>query len=473
MTTADKSRIFYFGAKDSLSKRNLGFAFLAIFVPNAIYILLSFFYCPYRSFFVLLLSLVCLLGLLLPRTLFFVLLLSVMTVDVLVLIANFFQMPLPMLFDSLRYAGNLNIMSSLVYVAALVALLVSFAVTFWAVTNFKQQREAINILPFFVVLAVYAGVDYWANAEPQEFELAQTLISETYVPIDDAASKHSGLEAALTRDGKHNILVVMVEGLGALASPELGDLIWQPLLETDVAERYDVQTGSTVYFGSTTAGEVRELCLLKGDYRDFRGRENSDCLPGQAVEAGYRTAAYHGFTGSFFERFDWYPKIGIQELNFLETRAGLARDEDLPICGVAFQGLCDTDVARAVADFLLKGEGDRKFAYWLTLNSHKPVMPGEVPARLGCDDGGAFNDVELCRMAEQWLNISYLVKEIALNDSLADTDIVLVGDHHPPLFTRNARKLFVPGHVAWLHLKPHDRRSASQSMAATLANRSQ
>jgi len=436
------------------TRETLQFALLAVLVPNAIYIFLSLFYCPFRTFFVLLLSFVCLIGLYVHRALFFVLLLVVMTVDVLVLISNFFQMPLPMLFDSLRYAGNLSLTSSAVYLSAIGVLLASFAVTFWVVTHARRNRAALNILPFFLVLAVYAGLDYWANAEPQEFELAQTRMSETYVPIEDAASLSADVDSFMGLEGDRNVLIVMVEGLGAFADPALRDTVWQPLLEADVTSQYDVSAGSTIYFGSTTSGEVRELCHLKGDYRDFRERDSGDCLPARAVEAGYRTAAFHAFSGTFFERFDWYPKIGFQELNFLENKVGLAQDRDWPQCGIAFRGYCDTDVAGAVKDYLIDGEGNRKFAYWLTLNSHKPVQPGEVPARLGCEDGGVFKDVELCRMAEQWLHVSHLVKDIALDPDLAETDIILVGDHHPPLFTRRARKLFEKGKVAWLHLRP-------------------
>lgn len=431
------------------------FGFLAVLVPNAIYIFLSLFYCPFRTVFVLLLSFVCLIGLYVHRALFFVLLLAVMTVDALVLISHFFQMPLPMLFDSLRYAGNLNLMNSSVYLAAIVILVTTFALTFWIVTRARRNKAAINILPFFLVLFVYAGLDYWANAEPQEAALAKSRMSETYVPIDDAASLHSGVDAFMAQAGARNVLIVMVEGLGAFADPALRDIVWEPLLEADVATRYDVDGGSTIYFGSTTSGEARELCHLKADYRDFRDRDSSDCLPARALEAGFRTAAFHAFTGTFFERFDWYPKIGFQDLNFLENKVGLADDRRWPHCGIAFRGYCDTDVAGVVRDYLVHGAGERKFAYWLTLNSHKPVRPGEVPARLSCDeDGGAFKDVELCRMAEQWLQISHLVRDIALEPELAETDIVLVGDHHPPLFTRSARKLFEPGKVAWLHLSP-------------------
>ncbi len=142
------------------------------------------------------------------------------------------------------------------------------------------------------------------------------------------------------------------------------------------------------------------------------------------------------------------------ELNFLENNGGLTFGTDLPRCGTTFKGLCDTDVARSVSSYLLRKNSTPKFAYWLTLNSHKPVGLHEVPERLNCEDGGIFGDNELCRMGEQWLQISHLVKQIAINPALHQTEILLVGDHHPPLFTRHGRNQFKPGKVAWLHMKP-------------------
>ncbi|WP_428643517.1 sulfatase-like hydrolase/transferase [Roseibium sp.] len=454
----------YLVRKNFLTRETLLFSVLSVLLPNAVYIALSFFYCPYRTPIVVFLALVCMLGLFLPRAIFFVLLLAIMTIDALILISNFFQMPLPMLVDAMRYAGNVDLWNSAIYFAGFAALLASFVLTYLAIVKAKRNRAAINYVPFVVLLAVYASVDWWVNVSPQEFAVAEASVAESYVPINRSAVLASGLEERLNATKKRNVLVVVVEGLGAFASQELQDLIWQPLLEDDVAGRYDVKSGDTIYFGTTTAGEVRELCGLKGDYRDFRDRDSGDCLPRRAVEAGYRTASFHAFTGNFFERFDWYPKIGFQELNFRETNAGIETDGALPECGVAFRGLCDADVAGAVERFLVNGDGERKFAYWLTLNSHKPVPPGEVPPRFGCDEeGGVFTDVELCRMAEQWLNVSYLVKAIAMRDDLAETEIVLVGDHHPPLFTRRARYMFTPGEVAWIHLKPR----GEQALAAS------
>ncbi|MCX2725105.1 sulfatase-like hydrolase/transferase [Roseibium salinum] len=397
---------------------------------------------------------ICFLGVLINRYVFLILLLSVMAVDALALLSLFFQMPLPMMFDSLRFAGNLSIADSAVYLAGLLLLLVSLGLTYYVVLATKTKLDRLSFVPFLFVLFTFAAFDWWVNVPPQDALAAQSNFADRFSPVRDAASAHAGLDQHLVSSGERNILIVMVEGLGAFASQDHQKLVWGPLLGEEVKESYDAESGTAVYFGTTTSGEARELCNVMADYRDFRERDSADCLPKRAVEAGYRTAAFHGFTGEFFERFDWYPKIGFQELNFIENNAGLNPVKPLPHCGVAFRGLCDADVAKSVEAFLSGPEEAPKFAYWLTLNSHKPVMPGEVPARLSCDNGGVFDDVELCRMAEQWLNVSHLVKAIALNENLRPTEIVLVGDHHPPLFTRSGRRQFQPGKVAWLHLKP-------------------
>ncbi|GAA0785988.1 hypothetical protein E1180_03085 [Roseibium denhamense] len=437
------------------TRESLLFSVLAVLLPNSVYILLSLLYCPVRTPLILGLSGVCLAGLFLPRFLFFILLLIVMVLDALLLVAGFFQMPIPMLFDSLQYAGNISISSSITYLALLGLLTASFIATFIVVSEAKKNRNAINLFLFIGVLFSYAGIDWWLNSEPHAVETVRNRFVEPFSPISDAASLHTGLGGDMAEQKPRNILIVMVEGLGAFTSEELQNIVWGPLLESDVRSGYAVETGSAVYFGSTTAGEVRELCHVKGDYRDFRDRDTADCLPAQAAAAGYKTAAFHAFTGAFFERFDWFPKIGFQALFFMENRLGIEEDVKLEECGLSFRGLCDTDAGTAVEQYLLQDPAARKFVYWLTLNSHKPIRVGEVPARLGCEEGGnVFGDVELCRMSDQWLNISHIVRDIALNPDIAETEVLVVGDHHPPLFTRSGRKLFQPGRVAWLHLKP-------------------
>lgn len=448
-----------------ISKETILFAILPLLFSNMIYIFMCLYFSPVRTVQIALGASVIVAGLLVNRYVLFAGLLIVFIFDALVFISLYFQMPLPMLLDSLRFAGNLSVSQSLLYLAVGAALACSFWLTFKTVRTLRSRRDKIRLAPFVVVLLGFISVDWWINLSPQRSMNVAAQFSESFVPVDDAASIHAKLAGRLGTTRQPNVLVVMVEGLGAFQSELKQDLVWQPLLSDEMKQVYDIERGTTQYFGSTTSGELRELCNLKADYRDFRDRKDVDCLPGKALEAGYRTAAFHAFTQRFFERVDWFPKIGFQELYFLENNAGLPRNDAQRHCGLTFRGLCDGDVADAVEAYLAGDDDHPKFAYWLTLNSHKPVQSGEVPARLSCEEGGVFKDRELCLMSEQWLNVSYLVRDLALSDSIRETQILLVGDHHPPLFTRGGRQQFQPGKVAWLSLTP---KQGSKTLTASI-----
>lgn len=437
-----------------LSKETIIFATLPILIPNAFYILCSIYFSPVRSIFISVLGLICVLGLVINRHVFFGLLFLVFLIDSLVFTSFYFQMPLTMIVDSLRYAANLSVFQSLLYFLVVSALLCSFWLTYVTVTRLSLHRHKIRLVPFAMVLTTFCAVDWWVNLTPQKSVEVASGFSESYVPIDHAASQQVDLVEHMETRFQPNVVVVMVEGLGAFTSSKKQEAVWGPLLADEVKQGYLIERGTTEFFGSTTSGEARELCNLKADYRDFRDKDSADCLPQQALNAGYRTAAFHAFTNEFFERKDWFPKIGFQDLFFLEQNAGLDSSDTARRCGSTFRGLCDPDVARSVKSYLIDRPNEPKFVYWLTLNSHKPVQPGEAPARLSCETGGIFEDRELCLMGEQWLNVAHLVRDIALTKHLTNTEFLLVGDHHPPLFSRSGRNQFQPGKVAWLHLKP-------------------
>jgi len=393
-------------------------------------------------------------GLFISRVAFCLLLTLFMFLDAAVVAGFYFQMPVTMVLDATQFVSALKVQDSEFYAILVIALFACLIATVVVVGRAKARRHELSLYPFVLTVSIMLGLDIWANLSPQELEKFKNVSIEPFTPLEDAASSHSKLNATIGSSRQTNVLIVMVEGLGAFKKSNHQELIWGPLLNSEIAEKFTVTGGASPYLGSTTTAEVRELCQKYGDYRHFRDVEELDCLPKQAESAGYKTAAFHGFSGDFFERYDWYPKIGFRELNFTENRAGLADTYSLSLCGRSFRGMCDADVAFSVKSHLLSGGKQPKFTYWLTLNSHTPVGYGEVPERLNCTDGGVFGDNELCRISEQWLNISHLVSEIATDPDLPQTEILLVGDHHPPLFTRHGRSHFERGRVAWLHLTP-------------------
>ena len=46
------------------------------------------------------------------------------------------------------------------------------------------------------------------------------------------------------------------------------------------------------------------------------------------------------------------------------------------------------------------------------------------------------------------------VAKIARDPAVGPADILVVGDHAPPLWSRRGRAQFVPGQVAWYRLQP-------------------
>ena len=85
--------------------------------------------------------------------------------------------------------------------------------------------------------------------------------------------------------------------------------------------------------------------------------------------AGYETTAVHSFKGDLFERTDWYPKIGFDHMLFEPDLKALGADD----CPGVFPGACDTDVGDILAKRLASAKGSQ-FIYWLTLNTHVPVV---------------------------------------------------------------------------------------------------
>ena len=46
---------------------------------------------------------------------------------------------------------------------------------------------------------------------------------------------------------------------------------------------------------------------------------------------------------------------------------------------------------------------------------------------------------------------------MAMDPNLPPTDFVIVGDHMPPFFNRDARLMFDDAHVPWLILRARDK----------------
>jgi phosphoglycerol transferase MdoB-like AlkP superfamily enzyme len=253
-------------------------------------------------------------------------------------------------------------------------------------------------------------------------------------------------------------LLVIVESWGhSTTLPSFDAWVRSPLDAQAIRSVYDMETGTVPFNGATAHGELRELCGADGDYGSLTGEEARSCLPAELVRDGYTTFGIHGFFGNMYARRTWWPQIGLQHVYFRE---------DLPvhtsICGYAFPGICD----QAVIDFtsrMLAGH-DRRFGYVMTLNSHLPLeTPTAAQRERDCRFPSAPIDDEECALAASWRNVFRAVAIAALRLKDSPTQIVIVGDHAPPLALGAGANFFSREVVPYLILRP--KASATQAGA--------
>jgi hypothetical protein len=367
--------------------------------------------------------------------------------SVLGFLAGLFNLGMGSLLHSVKFFIELDPAQSSEYLigaGAIAALIVCAGMALRRPQYFRDTR--LVLLAMIAVLAL-AGFDKWMGYGMRgHYKRAPVAGAPFTSAVGQSGFGASGVAA------QRNLLVVMVESMGQpVGNAEMQRLLFARYREPAVTARFELSNGTTTYYNSTTAGEVRELCNRWGDYYDLLDRADGGCLPARLRKAGYETSAYHSFTGGFFDRDKWYPNIGFDRRVFAEDLVG----QGLRECGGVFAGACDRDVPPLLAAQLKQGK-QPQFVYWLTLNSHLPVPPGLNLEVDKCERVSATLAAEypmICRQFAIWDAIdAALIKEITAAD-FPPTDILIVGDHMPPYFDRHHRSQFAPDRVPWLMLR--------------------
>ena len=269
----------------------------------------------------------------------------------------------------------------------------------------------------------------------------------------DSATRHAGWFTRIPET--QNLVLVVLESEGEPLNPA-----WKALLESEWAkpklqERYRVETGSVQFTGATVPGEYRELCGLFSGVLETPANDAArmrTCLGSQMKQLGMKTTYVHGFGPDIFNRRDWVSRLGFEE-EFFHPQL---RDFGLPDCGGPFRGTCDASVAKWIGDQLSADPGHRHLIYWLTLNSHLPIVrdPG-ASAELHCGDASAVvGDEASCDLIALVMRAERSVAELALRPNLPKTEFVIVGDHAPPFIFKQRRELFSQQEVPYVHLTP-------------------
>lgn len=350
------------------------------------------------------------------------------------------------LLAALRFAARVHVFESPLYVFLCGLLLMNSAAILWLLRDRARLLKG-NLAVLVGAAAIFAGVDYVSNVSPY-YTFGALLGRDKPVTT---AGEASGFNAIAGKNGR-NVIYVIVESMGYLNNASARDLISSPLRDAAILERYDLTSGHSGYYGSTTNGEMRELCDTRTSYQKLDKELAAQCLPAQLHRRGYETLAFHAFSGEMFDRTNWYPVLGFDHMTFSESLLPKFKRT----CGSAFPGACDTDVARVIAAQAAKTTKP-KFIYWLTLNTHVPVAPGYADTNFNCanrNDRVVFQRADVCRMGELWHDLFGAIAKLALDPALAPAEIMVVGDHAPPLWSRAGRQRFLPGQVAWYRLTP-------------------
>ena len=396
---------------------------------------------PPRTSAIVLYATIAIVARIVPRWIVVPLYLGVVVYDAISTIALLFNLDATEIGLALQFGANLHVFESPLYVALIVASVSIAALNIYLLVGWRDLLRRGNPLVLMGFALAFAAADLAANTSPHYHY--GTLFAAGK-PMESGALE-SGFAAAV-KDADRNVLVVVVEAMGQFADPRMQDILLSPLRDPKMLADYTVKNGSTTYYGSTTAAELRELCSTRVSYQEVLGGADVHCLPQELAARGYSTTSLHNFSGEFFDREHWYPKIGIERHLFGDQ---LVR-KDTHFCGGPFRGPCDKDLVPFVSAEL---QGSKKFVYWLTLSTHVPIALHEGTPRLNCERGGGpIGHAEVCYMTELWMDVLAGVATIAREHP--GTEILVVGDHAPPLWSKAGRRLFAPGKATWIRLVP-------------------
>lgn len=429
-------------------------AAVAVLVPNLLFLLVSPWFLIRRLISPIIYLVAVFVAIFVPWPFAAVLFAVAAAADAFFIFSYIFDMPVGTTLEALRYAGDIDIAASLLYVAVAGYFIAIPVLLTCLVRRHRQSLRAAS--PIFATLLAF-GISF------ADYEL------NGYKPLEqpsfESAMTQNGLDAPAIVARDRNLLLVIVEGMGAFANPAERAML-SDRLRSAADGRFRLASGTSSYFGSTTGAESRELCGKWATFVHYMQVAEQDCLPEQLAAAGFRTVSYHAASSDMFSRRAWYPRIGIREMNFLED---IQRDRPQAIrahCGTVFLGLCDADIGDIVKQDMVEAGSRRGLYYWLTLNSHLPYQP--MPEnRFGCEtDRALIKSAIPCQLTEIWAGVFDKVAEIAGDPDVPPLDILIVGDHNTPMWSRDAYGHFVPNKVDWYFLE--DQRPPVTDVSAAL-----
>ena len=264
------------------------------------------------------------------------------------------------------------------------------------------------------------------------------------LPKEETVQALIDIPAWAAANPDRGILFVIVESLGVPQDSVTREWVESQWLDPNLTQNFKVSSANVLFKGSTTSGELRSLCMLGGSYENVDTVEGYSCIPSQLKSIGWSTLGMHGFSGLMFNRVNWWPKIGLQEVFF-----GEQAEFNAIRCGTVFRGGCDTTLlANGV-----KAIAPSRFVYLLTLNTHLPIerpVKG-TPFPASCESPEANSEAcdQIAATTSVLRQLSQELKKLPVKPL-----VVVIGDHAPPFSSKLSRAAFLANHVPAVLLVP-------------------
>lgn len=440
-------------------------------IPNLTFLILGNFIFLVRPTINLDFLLIGCVALFLGRIVTVVLLFGLLVLDLVQSLAPSFFFSMPTVFEALQdihHLGGGYVAANILFILLFTTLTIWMVVTVWGRTHKRLKASGILLLVGFSVLAL--DLSFSAVPSLAEFDVAKSSLVRlqrtlsyvenakmTEIEAHDVDSASRPFFEALGDNRKlpKNVVLVVMESFGVLLDKKVEAIQFKSLLSKELNDRYEVQVGKVRFKGSTVPAEIRELCRvgINGIGVDANALPVEKCLPLLMKRRGFEAFAIHGFPGTMFDRYRWYPDLGFDESVFLADFQRISGHSET--CGSVFKGACDFQVADWIGDLLSAPESPRRFIYWLSLNGHQPVYnPPREQSKLSCDSEGLrFTSTKICGSVKINELLIRSVVSVATKGGLPKTAFVLVGDHTPTfMFSADWQKFDqenVPFIVLW------------------------
>ncbi len=284
----------------------------------------------------------------------------------------------------------------------------------------------------------------------KEYKVAyQDMANDTISTLKDTSVSFK----SFLKDSSGNQLVILVESWGIIKDTLLQGELVKIISNSFYKKGFNVSSGNSKYYGSTTAAGLRELLNASGSYSYFINKSSNKTkyisILDVKTNQGYDTYMFHPYTGEMFSRSKWWKNLGAKNLFFRENYLidnnfkAEEVDED-----ARFPSIKDD----TFFDYLLQKtqKSKKKFVYYLTVNSHLPYT--KIVSEHNPSSGFNIEKMPITNEAKFHLIhiknlIEYFSQKIEANEW---NKILIIGDHTPPFSTLTDRNFYVDGKVPYL-----------------------